>query len=161
MSSLTEALMLPTRRCNWCEKHISFERSVTGHVSCLCSLRTHCVTVYVWLSIRWYTQRNSDLKRVEGSVESCSGNAHRRSDIRGNDSFAEIRATGGLSQLSPLPSRQSHSPQVLRTRQNKMAPTDSTVTIKTHVAPLIPGEHFNMVWNKGMLYLRCFPQLRK
>lgn len=86
MASLIEAMMLPTRRCNCCEKHISFGRSITGHSSCLCSLRTHCVTVYLWSSIRWYTRRNSDIKRVEGSVESCSGNAYQRSDIRGNDS---------------------------------------------------------------------------
>lgn len=86
MASLIEALMLPIRRCNWREKHINFGRSVTGYISCLSSLRTHCFTVYLWSSIRWYTQRNSDLKRVEGSVESCSGNAHQRSDIRGNDS---------------------------------------------------------------------------
>jgi len=86
MAPLIEALMLPTRRCNWCEKYVSFGRSVTGYSNCLSSLRTHCVTVYLWSPIRWYTQRNSDLKRVEGSVESCSDNAHRRSDIRGNDS---------------------------------------------------------------------------
>lgn len=148
------ATILHTRRCDWCEKHLQFGRSFTGYIY-IYSLRTYWVTVYLCSSI-CYRQQNSDLTRVERSVESCSCNAYQRSNIRGNDSSPRSEQLAGQSQLSPPHSRHSRSLQLLGTRQIKMVPIDSTATVEICDDPHIPGHDFNMVWNKGMFYLSCF-----
>jgi hypothetical protein len=47
MASLIEALVLPTRRCHWCEKHISFGRSVTRYSSCTVRSESRCALIKV------------------------------------------------------------------------------------------------------------------